>query len=154
MLQEALRFSNIPPALLRSLNAHDFADILCKRFKEEKYNTVPLFMGSKFEFVKYIGNRCQNDILEAHSKMGIDERYTRSLIREMKMNGHSCNITPLEFIATQKQLDELTALGIDCKGINPGDTYSDKFCEMLFKKDAYEPLLARDSFGDVITGPE
>lgn len=154
MLQDALRFSNVPPSLLPELKARDFADIIYKRFKDGKYRTIPLFMGSKYEFVKYIGNKYQNEILKAHHAMGIDERYTRSLIREMKMNGHSCNITPLEYIATQKQLDELTELGINCKGIKPGDTYSDEFCEMLFQKEAYKPLIAYDARGEMVIGPE
>ena len=154
MLQDALRFSNIPPSLLPNLKARDFADIICKRFKDGEYKTTPLFMGSKFEFVKYIGNKYQREILAAHHAMGIDERYTRSLLREMKMNGHSCDITPLEYIATQKQIDELTAKGIDCTGIKPGDTYPDEFCEMLFQKDAYGPLIACDANGDKISGPE
>ena len=159
--QEALRFMNVPQSLLKDMNAMDFADVLYKCFAEQKYlsgkykfRSVPLFRGSKFEYAKAVGNVMGDEIAEQFRAFGVDERYTRSFLREMRRFGTTANITPMEFICQQKHLDELTALGIDCSRLVPGQVYPDEFYDELFAKRAYEPLIAKDEFGEKVEGPE
>lgn len=159
--QEALRFMNVPPYLLKDMNAMDFADVLYKCYAKQKYlegkykyRSVRLFSGSKFEYIKAVGNLFEKEITEQFNLFGVDERYTRSFIREMKRFGVSSSITPLEYICQQKHIDELTALGVDCKGLVPGQIYPEEFYDEVFAKKAYEPLIAKDEFGDRVQGPE
>ena len=152
--QDSLNNAQIPQHLLPKLNAYDLADIVYDTYGKKEYNSAKLFSGSKFEFIKQVGKMYKNEIMTAHKMLGIDERYTRSLIREMVNFGVSSNVTPLEFIATQEALDKFTETGIDCKGIKAGDVYPDDFYNILFEKHAYHEIIARDEFGNRITGPE
>ena len=153
-VKEALAASSIPPSLLPELNAFDIADVLYNTYGSQEYRTAKLFSGSKFEFVKEIGKLYKNEIIAAHKKMGIDERYTRSLVREMIRFGVSSNVTPLEFIATKEAIENFEAQGIDCTGLEAGKEYPDEFYDVLFANNAYQSIIAKDEFGNQVTGPE
>ncbi len=153
MVQKALNQLNIPPSLLPRLNVFDYADIIYEFCGDKNYGTAKLFSGSKFEFVKTVGTLCENEIIAAHQKMGVDERYTLSLLREMKRFGVSSNVTPLECICTEEALHKLTKAGIDCSNLKPGDTYPEAFYDLLFASDAYKIIIAKDRFGNDVKGP-
>jgi len=152
-MREALAEIKVPPKMLKEMNTFDFADVLHTYLANPKYKTAKLFSGTKFEFVKAVAHKNSEKIVDNLRKMNVDERYIRSLLREMKHFGASSNVTPLEYVCTQDAIDYFKTKGLDCSSLTAGKEYPDSFYDILFENKLYDYIVAKDENGNRITGP-
>lgn len=152
-MREALAEIKVPPKMLKNMNIFDFADVLYTHLNDSEHKSAKLFSGTKFEFVKAVAHKNSEQIADNLRKMKVDERYIRSLLREMKHFGVSSNVTPLEYICTEEAISYYKEKGLDCSSLTAGKEYPDSFYDVLFENKLYDHIVARDEHGNRVTGP-